>query len=217
MANEKIERRFVPAAGLRVEKRDDGGMPKLGGYAAVFNQRSVELWGFYELIAPGAFADSLAAGDDVRALWNHDPNWILARSTNKTLRMVEDDHGLAVDFDPIDTPTVRGFVASIERGDVSQMSFAFVATDDEWDIDANEQWVRRVKRARLFDVSPVTYPAYQGTEIGLRSAGSIDPNYGYIPALPAALQQALQDDGQAQRLLRAQALRARQIRLASMG
>lgn len=210
---EKIERRYV-RSDLRIERRADGEMPTLAGYAAVFNQRSVELWGFYEVIAPGAFADSLAADDDVRALWNHDPNWILARSTNDTLRMKEDDHGLAVEIEPIDTPIVRGFVASIERGDVSQMSFAFVPTDYQWDIDANEQWVRTIKRAKLYDVAPVTYPAYTGTEIGLRSAGAFDPVYGYIPELPAALQRALHGDGQADdALLRARDERARRLRL----
>jgi phage head maturation protease len=79
--NEQIERRFV-VHGLQVEQRADGKMPMLKGYAAVFNLPSVELWGFYEQIAPGAFADSIAAGDDVRALWNHDPNWVMARTTN---------------------------------------------------------------------------------------------------------------------------------------
>lgn len=196
MSNNRIERRYV-VAGLSVERRAENEMPTLTGYAAVFNQRSVELWGFYEMLAPGAFKDSLAAGDDVRVLWNHDPNWVMARSINGTLRMKEDDHGLAVEFDPIDTPIMRGFVASIERGDVSQMSFAFRATDDKWDIDNNEQWVRTVLAAKLYDVSPVTYPAYQGTEIGLRSAGSTDPVYGYVPTLPAELQRALQQGGQA--------------------
>ena len=198
---------------LRIERRAEGEMPTLAGYATVFNQRSVELWGFYEVIEPGAFAASLAAGDDVRALWNHDPNWILARSTNGTLRMKEDDHGLAVEIDPIDTPVVRGFVASIERQDVSQMSFAFVAEDAQWEVDDNEQWLRRILRAKLYDVAPVTYPAYQQTEIGLRSAGQFDPVYGYIPDVPAEAQRALRGGPAGEASLRAQAERTRRLRL----
>lgn len=181
---EQIERRYL-AHGLQVEKRADGAMPVLRGYAAVFGQPSVELWGFYEVIQRGAFADSIAARDDVRALWNHDPNWVMARTTNGTLRLREDDHGLAVEFDPLDTPMMRGFVASIERGDVSQMSFAMRTLDEKWDIDGEERYVRTVLRAKLYDVAPVTYPAYPQTEIGLRSqAGRTVDGYGYIPQPP---------------------------------
>jgi HK97 family phage prohead protease len=183
----EIERRFL-AQDLSIETPADGGMPTLRGYAAVFNQRSQELWGFYEIIAPGAFTASIAAQDDVRALWNHDPNWIMARTANGTLRLHEDDHGLAVEFEPVDTPIMRGFVASIERRDVTQMSFAFQAEDARWDVDDNEQWARTVLRAKLYDVSPVTYPAYTETEIALRRAGTTDAALGYIPARPNAPQ-----------------------------
>ncbi len=110
----KIEKRYV-APRLSVEQRAEGDIAGLRGYAAVFNKRSVELWGFYEVVAPGAFADSLAAGDDVRALWNHDPNWILARSTNGSLRLKEDETGLLSEIDPLDTPINRGFVAAIRK------------------------------------------------------------------------------------------------------
>jgi uncharacterized protein len=181
--NEQIERRFV-AHGLMVEQRADGKMPMLKGYAAVFNLPSVELWGFYEQIAPGAFADSIAAGDEVKALWNHDPNWVMASSGNGTLRLKEDDRGLAVEFDPLDTPIMRGFVASIERGDVSQMSFAMRTLEDKWDIDEEERYKRTVLKAKLYDVSPVAYPAYPQTEIGLRSAGQTVDTYGYVPRPP---------------------------------
>lgn len=185
---EQIERRFR-AAELRVEKRAEGEMPKVNGYAVVWDSLSVELWGFREKVKRGAFADSIAAGDDVRALWQHDVNYVLGRTKSGTLRLVEDDHGLAVEIDPPDTPLVRSFLTSIERGDVDQMSFAFRATDDRWDIDANEQWVRTVLRAKLYDVSPVTYPAYPATEVGLRAAGTFDQTFGFIPAPPSRQQE----------------------------
>lgn len=207
----KIEKRYVSPA-LSVEQRAERDIPGLRGYAAVFGKRSVELWGFYEIIAAGAFADTLAAGDDVRALWNHDPNWILGRSTNGSLRLREDDTGLLSEIDPLDTPMNRGFVAAIERGDVTQMSFAFVATDAQWDIDANEQWVRTILRAKLYDVSPVTYPAYPDTSIGLRNAGRIDPVFGYVPELPAQ-QQALLGDVRGNALMLEREQRARRLRL----
>jgi HK97 family phage prohead protease len=205
----KIEKRYL-APDLRVEMRNGGEIAGLRGYAAVFNRRSVELWGFYEVIAPGAFTDSLAAGDDVRALWNHDPNWILARSTNGSLRLREDANGLLAEIDPLDTPINRGFVAAIARGDVTQMSFAFIATDDRWDLDANEQWVRTIVRAKLYDVSPVTYPAYPDTSIGVRSAGSVDPVFGFVPEAPTGVQRALHD-GDVSALERE--IRARRLRL----
>lgn len=213
----KIEKRYVSPR-LDVEQRADGEIPGLRGYAAVFNKRSVELWGFYEIIAAGAFTNTLAAGDDVRALWNHDPNWILGRSTNGSLRLQEDEIGLLSEIDPLDTPVNRGFVAAIERGDVTQMSFAFVAIDAQWDIDENEQWVRTILRAKLYDVSPVTYPAYPDTSIGLRNAGTIDPVFGYVPELPAELQRALQGGSRAgdalalEREQRARRLRLMQLR-----
>ena len=185
---EQIERRYL-ATELRVERRADGQTPKIVGYAVVWDALSVELWGFREKVVKGAFADSLAAGDDVRALWQHDVNWVMGRTKSGTLRLLEDDHGLAVEIDPPDTEIMRAFITSIERHDVDQMSFAFRATDDRWDIDANEQYVRTVLRAKLYDVSPVTYPAYPSTEVGLRAAGTFDQVYGFIPAPPSRQQE----------------------------
>lgn len=193
MNKDQVERRFV-AHGLLVERRAADQMPTLRGYAAVFNEPSVELWGFYEIILPGAFTESIAAGDEVKALWNHDANWVMAASGNGTLRMREDARGLAVEFEPVDTPIMRGFVASIERGDVNKMSFAMKVVEDKWGIDGTNRDVRKVVKAKLYDVAPVAYPAYPQTEIGLRSqAGAVDPEWGYIPAPP----QQDESDGQA--------------------
>lgn len=211
----KIERRYLSPS-LDVERRDESGIPGLRGYAAVFGRRSVELWGFHEIIAAGAFTGTLAAGDDVRALWNHDPNWILGRSTNGSLRLREDENGLLSEIDLLDTPMNRGFVAAIERGDVTQMSFAFEALDAQWDIDANEQWVRTILRAKLYDVSPVAYPAYPDTSIGLRNAGSMDPVFGYVPGPPVQSQQELLTDGRDDRLAQARERQARRLRLMSL-
>ena len=183
-----IERRFAPTE-LRAARKAGAAMTTIEGHAAVFDSLSVELWGFYEEIAPGAFADSIAAGDDVRALFNHDPNYVLGRTRNGTLRLSEDEIGLRVEFEPPDTAQARDVVTLIERGDVSQMSFAFAVLDEKWRIDEMNRYVRRIVQARLYDVSPVTYPAYPATDVGVRAGGSV---FGEIPVIPADLVQGRQ-------------------------
>lgn len=181
-----IERRVVVAGELRVAPKDDA-KKTITGYAAVFNKLSVELWGFREKVAPGAFADSIANGDDVRALYNHDPNIILGRTKSGTLRLQEDDTGLLVEIDPPDTEQARALVASIERGDVDQMSFGFAVLEQAWSIDENEQYIRTLKQVKLYDVSPVVYPAYPDTSVSVRG---VPDWFGEIPEIPAELCQA---------------------------
>lgn len=152
---------------VRADKTDDG-KPRLVGYAAKFNVFSEVLGWFREMIAPGAFADAILT-DDVRALWNHDANFVLGRNRAGTLKLAEDETGLAIEIYPPDTQLVRDMVlAPIERGDVSQMSFGFEATGEAWDW-AKEPAERTLLKVNLYDVSPVTYPAYRQTEIALRS------------------------------------------------
>lgn len=154
------------------------------GYAAVFDEPTVILMrngkgGYTEVveeIAPGAFDDVME--DDVRALFNHDPNFILGRNTAGTLRLFVDERGLGYEIEVPDTATGTGLLKSITRGDVSQSSFGFsVAEDgDEWSTTKAGAEKRRITRmAQLFDVSPVTYPAYTTTEATARScAGYIE-------------------------------------------
>lgn len=173
-----VERRYNHGA---VELRSDGeGKPaRVHGYAAVFGKRSSNLgWGsfeFYEIIERGAFDDCL--NGDVRALFNHDANLILARSKNGegTLKIGADDVGLWYEFEAPDTNAGRDIVESLKRKDVDQSSFAFHLVKD------GERWeetkegdktvaVRTIKKVeRLYDVSPVTYPAYPDATVALRS------------------------------------------------
>ncbi len=155
---------FGPPA--EVQTRDDN-KPVIVGYAAVFDQ-TTELWGFKERIAPGAFARALSEGQDVRALLNHDPNLVLGRTKNGTLELREDDNGLAYAIHVPETTAGRDAVELIKRGDVDQSSFAFSIRKEEWDDDQQTVTIREIDR--LYDISPVTYPAYEGTSAQVRNA-----------------------------------------------
>jgi Escherichia/Staphylococcus phage prohead protease len=161
-----MERRAFEIAELRIEQ-EEGKPTKIGGYAAVFNSESVDLGGFVERIAPGAFAG--AAGADVRALLNHNPDVVLGRTKSGTLRLTEDSRGLAFDLDLPDTQAGRDLAVSIYRRDISGMSFAFRTIKDAWAKLAGV-WHRTLLEVNLLDVSPVTFPAYPAAEVGLRAA-----------------------------------------------
>lgn len=167
--NNLMERRNFIVEELRVVRaKDDSDEPaKIMGHAAVFNTLSQDLGWFREKIDPGAFAESIKE-DDIRALFNHDPNFVLGRNTANTLKLSEDDTGLAVEIAPPDTQVARDLLVSIERGDVSQMSFGFRTIDQAWEI-VDEEDIRTLKKAKLFDVSPVTFPAYTETDVAVRS------------------------------------------------
>lgn len=159
-----VERRFFHT---EIEFRADDAEPVISGYAAVFHAMSEDLGGFREVILPGAFDEALKASD-IRALFNHDPSQIVARTKNGTLSVWEDDKGLRYEFTPnMKTQAGRDLVELVKRGDVDQSSFAFSMDGgiEEWD-DSGDVPVRRiVKVGRLYDVSPVTYPAYPATEV----------------------------------------------------
>lgn len=160
-----LERRAFVISELRAS---GGKQPRISGHAAVFNKLSDDLGGFREKVAPGAFKESIRDGD-VRALWNHDPNFPLARTTNKTLRLEEDEVGLKFEADLLDEPFEAGLIRRIERGDVSQMSFGFMVLPDgqAWRMEEGGL-VRTLTKVELFDVSPVTYPAYPQTDVSVR-------------------------------------------------
>jgi|TARA_R100000808_G_scaffold1214_2_gene5706 HK97 family phage prohead protease len=166
MGKNNVERRAFPLTEVRSSRNNDGGRT-IEGYAAVFGEWSEDLGGFRERIRPGAFKRTLDMGADVRALFNHDPNFLLGRSRSGTLEMSEDDTGLRVSISPPDTEWANGVVESIDRGDIDQMSFGFQTVQDEWLEDETPS--RELVEVKLFDVSPVTYPAYPQTSVGMRS------------------------------------------------
>lgn len=176
-----IERRFTVGS-VELRKMDGDKNDKkrtVRGYAAKFGVRSENLggknWQFYETIERGAFDDVME--NDVRALFNHDANLILARSKGGkgTLRMGVDETGLWYEFDAPATRAGDDLLVSLERGDVDQSSFAFTVDRDgqvwtertENEVTVAERTIKKVKR--LYDVSPVTYPAYADTSVAVRS------------------------------------------------
>ena len=154
-------------SGLPVEIRAEGGSIKVSGYAAVFNERA-DIGGYFiEVISPGAFTDAIGR-DDVVFLVNHE-GLPLARTRSGTLTLKEDARGLYMetDLDAAD-PDVLAIVPKMKRGDLDKMSFAFKSDVEEWD-ETGDIPVRTIKKVSVRDVSIVTHPAYEGTEIGLRS------------------------------------------------
>jgi HK97 family phage prohead protease len=169
----KREIRIFKGSELRAKKDGKG----IDGHAAVFNELSQDLGGFRERVMPGAFADDLAAKPDVRALFNHDPNIIFGRTISGTLRLAEDHAGLAFDCDMPDTQQARDVQTSIARGDITQCSFGFFVVSQKWSeepdpADATGQrkmLIRELHKVKTFDVSPVTFPAYTGTDVDTRT------------------------------------------------
>lgn len=152
---------------FRFEVRADEDEEKqtLVGHAATFNE-PYEIMGFEEVIDSGAFDDAIK-NDDVRALWNHDPNYPLGRTKAGTLRLSKDKTGLVSEIDLPDSAFM--VKEAIKRGDVDQMSFGFSVLEEEWQKREGKPDLRTLKKVKLFDVSPVTYPANPNTDIALRS------------------------------------------------
>ena len=138
------------------------------GYAAVFD-RETDIGGmFREVIRRGAFSAALGR-DDVRALFNHDPNFVLGRTSAGTLRLSQDERGLKYEINPPAATWATDLRESIKRGDIKESSFAFCIHQERW--VQGQIPLREVLEAELFDVSPVTYPAYATTTVSARSDG----------------------------------------------
>lgn len=169
----QIERRIFKVQEFRV-KKNDAGENILEGYSAVFDSPSEDMgWGDFEIrefIAPGAFTKALK-NSDCRALFNHDPNFVLGRESAGTLELKQDEHGLKSTILLPDTSVARDLSVSVERGDIKEQSFAFVVAKDQWEEDREAKTAKRTifEIGELFDISPVTYPAYPNTDIAKRS------------------------------------------------
>lgn len=163
-----LEYRTFKADRFSVETREEGERPKIVGHAAVFDTVDGNEW-FREKVARGAFTNSIGQ-DDIRALFNHDPNFVLGRNKAGTLSLREDDKGLLVEIDPPDTQFARDLMVSISRGDVTQMSFGFEILKESREAgEGKEPDLFTLEEVRLWDVSPVTYPFYKQTDVSVHA------------------------------------------------
>jgi uncharacterized protein len=167
-----MERRHFPT-GKPPEVRVENGAPIISGYAVVWNSMSVEMYGFFEKIAPRAFTRSLST-DPIRrhAFWNHDTRLVLGSQANGSLTLREDDTGLWFEAKPQPTSYANDLALLMKSGDVSKCSFGFCcyAGGADWSEDDQGNCIRTVTEAKLYEVSIVTEPAYLATEANARSA-----------------------------------------------
>ena len=169
MKNNK-EIRMLPIQELRIDDSLDG---KIVGHASVFDSWSETLGGifpFKEIVRKGTFTETIKL-DDIRALFNHDPNFVLGRNKAGTLELEEDEIGLRVVITPPDTSWANDLIKNLRRGDISQMSIGFIVLEDTWGTQDGID-IREIKKVQLFDVSIVTYPAYTQTDVGVRAMES---------------------------------------------
>lgn len=165
------ERRFC-ATGIEM-RASEGGGKIFRGYAAKFNTMSNDFGGWKERIAPGFFDSVL--GNDVRALRDHNPSLVLGRTISGTAKIGVDQTGLWFEYSDPNTTYSRDLAISIERGDVTQCSFAFSLPDggDTWQKEGDGYVRTLLNCERLYDVSVVTYPAYEDTSVAQRSFNKI--------------------------------------------
>ncbi|MEU5580939.1 HK97 family phage prohead protease [Streptomyces huasconensis] len=182
-SNEERRDLALATAGVEVRADGEGGAPGFGGHAAVFNSRTAIgnplTWGFYEEIADGAFTKTLTEGD-ARFLVDHDTRLVVSRVSAGTLRLTQDEVGLAVDADlDSDLSYVRDLVVNLRNKNITGMSFGFRVVKDDWEMvdisttegDKAEVELRIIREVQLYEVSAVTFPAYEDTDAGLRSVG----------------------------------------------
>jgi len=180
----RYERR-LDAANLQVRAADadPNGEPKpivLSGYAAVFDEPTVlaandeKLGRIIEVIRPGAFSRAIRENQDVRALVDHNPTLLLGRTRSGTLKIWEDDKGLAFEVTLPNTQVARDLAENVRLGNASQCSFSFSpAPNGETSRTVLEGGTRvtyiELTDVDLFDVSTVTYPAYAGTTVSIEA------------------------------------------------
>lgn len=151
------------------QTRDDGGELRIEGYFAVFNS-IYNIWeGAEEMIAPGAFSNTLA--DDIRALIDHETMYVLGRNTAGTLELRQDERGLwgSVLINPNDQDAMNLY-ARVQRGDVSQCSIGFEIIREESEVfpDGKIRWT--IEEIKLYEVSVCTFPAYSETSVKARKS-----------------------------------------------
>lgn len=174
------DRRITQQGRCAIETRADGSK-MLTGYGAVFYRADepgteYQLWSdLYERVSRSAFDVALKRKDDARGLFNHDANHILGRTASGTMRLSVDDVGLRYEIDLPNTPQAQAVAEAVARGDVSGSSFSFRVEKQTFERDAKRNAeIRTIEQVELFDVGPVTFPAYQATTSAMRADGDGD-------------------------------------------
>lgn len=168
MLESRNNQRILRTITTEYKVREDESEPIIEGYFAVFNSTYDMGWDMHESIAPGAFTKALSG--DVRALFNHDTNLVLGRTSAHTLELREDAHGLwgRIRINPNDTDAMNAY-QRIKRGDVSGCSFGFNITDEETEYrDDGSVWFT-IREVVLHEISPCTFPAYESTNVTARN------------------------------------------------
>jgi HK97 family phage prohead protease len=155
------------------EVRAEGDGMTFTGYASVFNSPSEDLGGFVEYVAPGAFKRSLQSRNEVKLLWNHDAGEPLASLRGGTMQLVEDERGLKVTAQLPNTSRGRDIAELLRTNVIDSMSFGFNVIKDSWSRDGQ---TRTLESVRLFEVSVVSFPAYEATTAQVRSQQTINPD-----------------------------------------
>jgi HK97 family phage prohead protease len=219
---EQVSSKALRTNAAKIELRnEEEGTVTIVGYAAKFDSDSEMMYGFFvERIGRDAFAETDMS--DVRALFNHDANIVLGRTTNGTLRLEIDEMGLRYEIDvDASNALIRDMVVKpIQRGDVSQSSFGFTMSKVSWD-DAADPEIRTIERIdKLYDISPVTFPAYSETEASMRNVqGRSEKRTAQVEHQEQTEQQEQEDKGVEQRraLLAQIAQRETSMKLATIG
>lgn len=170
--NGAIERRYYPLTSIEARQNDDEP-DEIEGTAAVFDEETVirgVFGNFKEVVRESAFDESLDKEFDVRMLFNHDRNFVFGRTGANTLELEKTDRGLVYRNTPPDSQWARDFMVSVKRGDIAESSFGFSVLDDNWTEAEDGMPLRELLSVRLFDVSPVTFPAYDVTDVEVNSA-----------------------------------------------
>ena len=169
-----LEHRTMQMSGMEI--REENGKRRLEGYFAVFDQPYEVYPGWIETIAPGAFSRALASGQDVKVLWNHNPDIVLGSTGNKTADLREDQRGLfgGTDINEQDQDAKNAY-ARVDRGDVNGCSFGFEISrmEESWDEDGTYR-TRILEVSPLYEVSPCTFPAYAQTSITSRAQEQLE-------------------------------------------
>lgn len=163
MSQRLLERRMITGD---VEFRAKGSNSYVEGYAAVFEKRSGNLGGFVEVVKPTAFNKTIREAD-VRALWNHDPQYVLGRSGAGTLELSIDNSGLYYRSLLPNTSYAKDLAELLERRDVRESSFTFFKVQDDWGYAPDGSAQRSLIEVGLIDVAPVTFPAYPDATSGV--------------------------------------------------